>query len=57
MGLKLGKAITINAGSSPQPRPEAKMLSFAQDSSAAESYNPGDLSVQATVSATFELHD
>jgi uncharacterized protein YggE len=55
MGLKLGAAVTINAGSSPQPRPEVMMMSAARDSSAAESYNPGDLSVRAAVSATFEL--
>lgn len=57
LGLELGDAITINAGSVPQPRPEAMMMSVARDSSAAESYNPGDLSVRATVSASFELHD
>ncbi|MEX0709094.1 MAG: SIMPL domain-containing protein [Woeseia sp.] len=55
MGLTLGNAITIKGSSASAPRPEALMMAVARDSGAAESYNPGDLSVRASVSATFEL--
>lgn len=55
MGLTLGNAITIKGSSASAPRSEALMMAVARDSGAAESYNPGDLSVRASVSATFEL--
>ncbi|MDJ0917307.1 MAG: SIMPL domain-containing protein [Woeseiaceae bacterium] len=60
LGANLGDAITINAsGAMPfQPRPMMEMARFAGDAaSAPASYNPGELTFNATVNVTFALVD
>ena len=59
LGATLGEAVTVNASSVMpfQPRPMMEMAMAARDSSAPASYNPGDLTFNATVSVTFALTD
>ena len=59
LGAKLGDAMQVNASSAMpfQPRPMAEIGRFAADSNAPASYNPGDLTFNATVSVTFALTD
>lgn len=60
LGAQLGKVISINSGSN-SPRPPmpyaANMRAMAAQADAAESYNPADLSFNATVEVIFELMD
>lgn len=57
LGATLGEAVTVNASSVVpfQPRPMMEMAAVARDSNAPASYNPGDLTFNATVSVTFTL--
>lgn len=59
LGAKLGDAMQVNSSSAMpfQPRPMAEIGRFAADSSAPASYNPGELTFNATVSVTFALTD
>jgi uncharacterized protein YggE len=59
LGVKLGALRTIDAHSNqpPPPRPMMRMAAMAaeSDGGAAASYTPGEISVDAQVSATFDV--
>jgi uncharacterized protein YggE len=59
LGVKLGALRTIDAHSNqpPPPRPMMRMAAMAaeSDGGAAASYTPGEISVDARVSATFDV--
>jgi uncharacterized protein YggE len=61
LGVKLGPVLSINAGSTVAPRPMLQGRAMAMQAdmaeSAPETYNAGQLSYNATVSAIFELLD
>ena len=60
LGAKLGEAINISSGGSyPRPpMPMARGVAMMADSAeAAATYNPGDLTFNATVTVVFELTD
>lgn len=55
LGLTLGKAIQVNAGTPYQPpMPMGRVQAMGVDMSAPETYRAGDMSVSATVSVVFE---
>lgn len=60
LDASLGDVITINSASDLRPPPvpyAANVRSMAMESDAAESYNPADLSFNASVTVVFELED
>jgi uncharacterized protein len=60
LGTSLGRVISIQAGSNQPPPPihyTANVRAMAAGGDAAESYNPADLSFNATVTVVFELED
>ena len=60
LGADLGKVVSIHSESN-QPRPPvpyaANVRAMAAESDAAESYNPADLSFNASVTVVFEIRD
>jgi len=58
LDMKLGPVMQINAGANmppPTPMPRMMRADAAMAESAPETYNPGQLSFQANISAVFEL--
>lgn len=58
LGMRLGAAQQINAGSTPTPMMAQRQVyasAMAADSEAIASYNPGDLTVQTTINVIFEM--
>jgi uncharacterized protein YggE len=56
--MQLGPVMQINAGANlppPMPMPRAMRADAAMAEAAPETYNPGQLSFQADISAVFEL--
>ncbi|MDJ0759616.1 MAG: SIMPL domain-containing protein [Woeseiaceae bacterium] len=59
LGASLGDAIKVNASSAVpfQPRAGGNLFSVAESAAAPASYNPGELTFNATVNVTFALVD
>lgn len=59
LGARLGDPISISDNSAPPrpPIPQARMAMAAMESDSAATYNPGDLTFNATVAVVFELVD
>lgn len=58
LGVRLGPLRTLTAGGAappPMPMPRMRAMAMAADSGAAESYQPGELGVEARVEATFDV--